>query len=336
MPRGPGWRRPRLVTRETADLCRALASPGTVPAGMDTASLAGLVLDGLLELDAGGGYLSGPAAHPIWFPDPEERSEAAGVIARLSSAAVSYAGALRSSRLAEVAARLYRFNTSPRTPRWERALGSEALVERLVAAGDPEARLAAGRLAEESTNASNAWRSWRDRGAATPEPGEPVFKLYVSPRPDAVEAAWREITALSAEPDGPFALKLGRDLPNLLRPDKLVLYFATRPALDRAADRLRPRLAGLPAQGVPFTAALDRSGLLSWGVDPGDAAEPPGPARQRSWRAWITARLGGAIATAVAADAPVRPHRFALDRIRLDGVDPADWAPPPHFEAAAA
>jgi hypothetical protein len=111
----------------------------------------------------------------------------------------------------------------------------------------------------------------------------------------------------------------------VLRPDKLVAYFATLDAVERAAAALAPRLRGIDAHGVPFTTALTSDGLLSWGCDPPSLSAAPA---RESWRLWVTNRLADALMRAkVNPHAGVAPERFALARIALDGVDPDSWAP---------
>jgi hypothetical protein len=123
--------------------------------------------------------------------------------------------------------------------------------------------------------------------------------------------------------------KIGDSAAGLLRPDKPVAYFETRDALEEAADALRRELAGCEAQGVPFTASLDDSGLLSWGVDPPAADRVLRWRDAESWRFWIAQRLGGALAVAKRARtaSAVEPWRFALERLRRQGLDVETWTP---------
>ncbi len=89
---------------------------------------------------------------------------------------------------------------------------------------------------------------------------------------------------------------------------------------------LRPALAGLAADGVPFTAACSADGLLSWGIDP--PAEPGADlASRESWRLWLTNRLALALVAARGAAATMPPWQFALARLALAGIDPRSWAP---------
>ena len=120
------------------------------------------------------------------------------------------------------------------------------------------------------------------------------------------------------------AFKLGADLPGLCRPDKLVVYFDRLDDLRAVAEELRGRLAGQPAHGVPFTAAITDDGLLSWGADPPRGVDG---VRSTSWRLWIARRLAEYLISARTSDGGVAAWRFALDRLRLSGVDTDTWAP---------
>jgi len=123
----------------------------------------------------------------------------------------------------------------------------------------------------------------------------------------------------------------------MLRPDKLVAYFTTRELLDDAAGFLRRELAGCDAHGVPFSAGLDDSGLLSWGVDPPDDERVLRWLGRDSWRIWLARRLGAALSIARAArtaDA-VEPWRFAIERARRHGIDVETWTPSATLWSAA-
>jgi hypothetical protein len=121
------------------------------------------------------------------------------------------------------------------------------------------------------------------------------------------------------------SVKLGQEVATLLRPDRLVAYFSGFAPLRAAAAELTPLLAGIPAQGVPFTAQLDSNGLVSWGMDPVPAQ---GARKAMSWREWITGILGRAIFIARRSGTS-RPASvsFALRRLALEAVDPVTFAP---------
>lgn len=157
-------------------------------------------------------------------------------------------------------------------------------------------------------------------GFARPSPSadaQAAYKLYVSPRPEALVMAFPVIATLFASMDVR-AFKVGRGIEGLIRPDKIVAYFDTRPHLDAVTAALGMALAGCPVQGVPFTAEAGADGLLSWGTDP-----PPG-GDALSWRSWVTKRLAAALVAA-------RPARgeaavaAALRVVAQAGVDPVGW-----------
>jgi hypothetical protein len=152
--------------------------------------------------------------------------------------------------------------------------------------------------------------------------GTATFKLYVAPALEAAPHALAHVAEALGEQDACEGFKIARNVAGLCRPDKLVAYFARLVDLHDAAARLRPRLDGLPAQPVPFTGAVDPAGLLSWGIDPA-----AGGREARSWRLWLATRLASYLVEARAAGGETEPWRFALERIRLDGIDTGSWAP---------
>jgi hypothetical protein len=91
---------------------------------------------------------------------------------------------------------------------------------------------------------------------------------------------------------------------------------------------LAEALTGFPAHGVPFTAAIDASGLVSWGVDPPRSEAIVAWQERESWRLWVTNRLAAALVSARNARSDgVEPWQFAIERLRLAGVDPDSWTP---------
>ena len=254
----------------------------------------------------------------------------ASPLERLSLQAVEYAASLDLDDAATLGSRLYRFNTLPASPsarrRWPDADAVATFLQLDRYASDPGIVV----------RTSGAWYGWRVRRARRPLRPEPSYKLYVSPRADGMPAALREVIARLVDSRA-LECKVGRDVHGLLRPDKLIVYFRTLAELRTAARRWARALAGLPAQGVPFTADISGDGLLSWGLDPPDLRR--GRARRApalSWRTWLTRRLADALVVARRSPAAaVSPARFALDRVALDGVDPRTWTPSRWLRRAA-
>ncbi len=324
----------KSADRDTALLLLTLREPGPLPAyaaaqlGEAAARvIARFVADGVLEVEQGGAFVSGPAALALLVrPAPQDTGpQREGRIAALSLGALRCAQALPTGDPGLLSLRLYAYNRLPLTPRWKRLLPDTGAVERHlgIAPGGPHRKTldrAWQRLPERE-----GWISWISRAVGGHEgrPDGPTWKLYVSPRPEALEEGFGAILeALTSARDRQF--KIGCDAAGLLRADKIVAYFPSFESLAEAADAVVARLAGAPAQGVPFTSEIGGDGLLSWGMDP--------PRSERSWslgeswRAWLAQRLARDLLAARQAAAP-EPWRFALDRLRLEGIDTDTWTP---------
>jgi hypothetical protein len=330
VPRAVGSRA-KAVDGDTALLYLTLQQPGPLPAYVQAslgAQLDGtvrrLVLDGVLEIAHDGDFVSGPAA--LGVLGVEARAEnGGGRVARLSLDALRYAAELGISDLPVLAGRIYAYNRLPLSPMWSRRFPSRAAVAEHLGLGDggPSAALIARRWTQSAgADDADVWRAW-SRAAEHGANGGTTHKLYVSPQPAALADALR-ITVEMLGDTAATGFKVGADALGLLRPDKLVAYFPGLEPLAEAAEKLRARLEGLPAHGVPFTAEITRDGLLSWGVDPPRSEQTLGMTGGESWRVWLAHRLAGAL---LAAREESEPWRYALERMRLEGVDPHTWAP---------
>lgn len=317
----------KVLDHESAALLETLRRPTTVPGGLgaDELSLARLVLDGVIEVEtAAGEFVSGSRAYNVLYGAPPA-PPATTKTARLSQAALQYAEQLDIEDPLRLSARLYFYGRLPVSPQWSARLPSRTSVARFVGIDH------SGRLVHKLR------RSWRAVDLQPPNDGwflwsarrlsEDRFKLYVSPSPESVPDAFAAAVTV-AEEVGAVALKVGNDAASLLRPDKLVLYFADFERVSAAAADLAKALAGCPGQGVPFTAELeDSDGLLSWGVDPPRSEHMLGWQERESWRLWVTNRLALGLIAARRDGGPLEPWRYALARVELDGIEAATWAP---------
>jgi len=286
------------------------------------------VADGVLEIRDGEDFVSG--ARALAVVGEERKAEGGGRLAELSREALRYDQALAVDDPLALSWRLYGFNRRPVTPHWKRLLPSPEAVERHLGIEKGGKNRPALNRVWEPGKSTEFWLTWHARRAGRREAssgiGDAVYKLYASPAPEALEEGFGEILdALSAS--GARQFKVGADAAGLLRPDKIVAYFPDFDHLSEAAGRLAERLAGMPAQGVPFTSEIGGDGLLSWGVDPPREESPLGG---ESWRLWLTQRLARALLSARSAGGSigdVEPWRFALERVRLEGVDTDTWTP---------
>ena len=315
VPRPPLATTVKSVTRQTAELFLAL----TEPSRLDTAllrdeSVIDLVLDGILEIERGDGFVAGADALPLVGNVDQSIADS------ISRDALLHAQDLETSEIEALASALYHYNRIPLSPFWRaRFPNAAAVLAHLGANLDREWK---------ASEFGKTWLSWSRRTSIKRDAAGVTFKLYVSPRPEHIRDAFAVLArVLSASPA--FAFKIGNSAAGLLRPDKLVAYFMTREELFEAAGELRRELAGCDAQGVPFTAPFDEDGLLSWGIDPPESERALRWLGRNSWRSWLTQRLAAAIAVAKSAcraDA-VEPWRFAIERARRHGVEIETWTP---------
>lgn len=240
-------------------------------------------------------------------------------IARLSRLALVHAHHFSGEGAAAVARRLYAFNRLPPSPGFRGAFPDEESLRHalLAGAGDGVAFPVSWQPVRYPSG-SPSWLAWRNDAYANRM--RPAFKLYVSPSPASVPRAFEVLVASAPNAR---ALKVGRRLHDWHRPDKLVAYFERFSEMMDVAEAVAERLEDAPAQGVPFTAAVDPAGLVSWAVEP--ATPAPG---QLSWRRWLSNRLAQALVRAAAAEGSRNTAvHAALADVAGDGVDTESWLP---------
>ena len=317
----------RVASPQLALVFLTLKSPARLPAHINDivpgdvgAFIRKLVLDGILEVSIGGDFVSGPDA--LRFLKGEvDRSPAFGLLAAMSRRAILYAVTLNLPDQKQLALRVYAFGSQPFHGR--RHQGHSPQHAWVISE--------AGMRATErwvTTAETTSWTMWRPRVPFLLT-NRAVFKLYVSPTVDDVATVWtKTMTALPTTP-GIVGVKLARGQQGLSRPDKIVAYFARLEDLQAAAALLSRSLGLDQAHGVPLSAEIVPSGLLSWGAD-----RPAGPGRpSQSWRMWLSDRIA---AHALAANVGTRQMRAGsvLAALEAEGVDTRRWAPQGEFWAS--
>jgi hypothetical protein len=327
VPRPPLAMNLLSVGRETAELFQKLSTTSRLDESNDEFrdGLIDLVLDGVLEIESGDDFVYGADALPILCDAPEEPA-AVDAVARLSRDALLYAQDLAAGDFITQSMALYFYNRVPLSPFWKKRFpDAEAVLSHLGAE-----KGVLGTLLDRHWvmgHRASGWISWSSKIEFRRGKDDLTYKLYVSPRPERIREAFEIVVrVLSDFSETPF--KIGHNAAGLLRPDKLVAYFLDRETLDEVAALLARELAGCEAHGVPFSAGLDDSGLLSWGVDPPDSDVALHWRGRESWRLWVAKRLGSAMAMARASRrSSVEPWQFALARARRHGIDTNTWAP---------
>jgi hypothetical protein len=330
----------KAVDQDTALLFYTLQQPGLLPGYVRVAlgeqcnpRMVELVLEGVLEVAVRPGeFLSGASALHLTGAVPPRSPAGENHIAQLSYQALLYAQTLLLQNSAMLSARLYHYNTVPVTAAWRCRIPDHqaALIYLgLQPGGRNERAFGQAWRSSPAGQLGEGWHFWQRRHPhKRPHKGSSAydFKLYFSPLPEALpEAIPQLVEGLSAAPVQAF--KIGSSAHGLLRPDKIVAYCATFEALAEAGAALENRLSGCPAQGVPFTASISHSGLLSWGTDPPSlhpASENPD---RESWRLWVTNQLAAALVEARAGEPGESAAQFALERLRLQGVEIETWTP---------
>jgi hypothetical protein len=329
----------RSASADTALLFLTLAQPGPLPEyfvarlGDEAERAIGrLVLDSVLEIEHQGQYLCGLQAGDLVAPGPSDAGR--GRIGELSRAALRYGQELVGLGEYLLALRLYGYGYRPVVTELERRLENGAALAAYLGL-DPGG--SAGELLDaswyertphENGERSN-WRVWRPRQVMPREPdlAGAGCKLYVSPAMHELKNAIGAVASSLATARGLRAFKVGADVRGICRPDKLVIYFDRLEDLKSGADTLLEQLAGCPAHGVPFTAEISPGGLLSWGADPSARAFAD-RVDGMSWRMWVTRRLAEYLTAAGQAErGRLEPWQFALERLRLSGIDTDTWVP---------
>jgi hypothetical protein len=334
-PRSANRLTAKAVSQETAEFFRLLQRPGPLPSSLidgfqSEITIRRLVFDQILQVEQGAGWVGGPAACGLEALPWED--ENTGTLARLSLDAIQHAASLENLDGPELSDCLYRSNTVPLTAQWLRRIPDGPALEEYLQIGRGgrcQRELEQDWVRAPGDPEQNVWMAWDSRSVPVPLASQVGYKLYLSPVPSQVKDALRIlIPAITAA--GAYHFKVGGDVRGLLRPDKILAYFAEKPALMEAAHRISREFSGCPAQGVPFTAELDSGALLSWASDPPSETAVPAWLRRQSWRQWTCDRLGSALAIAKGEKSGAAPAwRFALERLRWDGVDITTWEPDP-------
>jgi hypothetical protein len=281
-----------------------------------------LVLDGVLEIERDGEFVSGGRALAGGTPD------AHSMLARLSRRAVVALAGRGYRDHGDASAYLYRYNRVPLSPAWSARIPSAAALRSFLGLSEgPTAALLNSRWSSSVIGLEEGWIHWSTLKGKAPRGRSGItYKVYVSPTLDALPRALAAAVPVLAEARVS-TFKVGSSAHSIARADKFVAYFSESARARECGAMLRDALRGVPAQGVPFTAPIDDEALISFGADQPD---PHLSGSQVSWRQWVCRRLARYVlaATSDGAEDAIVAADFALQRLRLDGVDTLQWTPP--------
>ncbi|MCE7064067.1 hypothetical protein [Dyadobacter sp. CY326] len=324
----------KLAYKEVALLFYFLQNAGPLPHYFKSEyddetnlTLARLVIEGIFEIEIENCFYSGFAAQDFIYESTEQVWDRRHPLSRMSSAAIQYAIQLNEADTISLTSKLYGYNTTPLfgTPANELDTFKEVEAFLKIGKNDPLTRELLKNWNKHEPDQKFRWISWsRKQNKSHNARLSSTYKIYISPvleeLPDVFDRAVRALTESNA-----FHFKIGMNREGLLRPDKFVAYFTEFDHLSAAADRLHAVLKDHSAQGVPFTAPLDASGMLSWGMDSA-TDENLQHVERKSWRAKVTEKLAASISLAKT-EKLSREERvdFVLKKMVLEGVNPLTW-----------
>ena len=289
-----------------------------------------LVLDNLLEIESPKGYVSGIEAYSIFYND-ENRSfrNNKNIVTNLSVNALKYGQNLNLYNPIELSKRLYFYNRIPVSSIWKKELSTKEKVASYLGINvNGSSRTLLNEYWKMTEIPSNqGWFFFYANNQRKTQNSLTTYKLYINPHPKYIGKVFFDIIRIFTK-NNISIFKVGNNIHGILRPDKMVAYFSSFNDLEFVSRQLNDVLGELPTHAVPFTALLDKQGLLSWGMDPPHNSKLlswEGP----SWRRWLTNRLASSLIQASNTSCNVEPWEFALQRIKLDGVHPLSWIPDP-------
>ena len=296
-------------------------------------TVAALVLDGVLEVEWKGKFVSGAdALAALCDGDIINEAHLPTYLSRLSYKAIHYAWTLSDQDERSIASRLYAFNTIP----WDASMKmmfyeKHNVKDFLFSSIDDDTMNTLSEEWHSMVTEKKEWLSWNRKATKTLiDPQSPhIYKLYVSPLLNDVPAVLARCVPAVNTSDA-VSFKMGNTLQGLLRPDKMVMYFYSKESLIKMARVLKESLKGFPCQGVPFSSQLDDDGLLSWGQDPGHEGQHI--FENGSWRTVISEKLA-AILVQAKKDQVKWPQAIAYIEATMQtrGIDIRNWEPTSQF-----
>jgi hypothetical protein len=294
-----------------------------------------LILDSVLEVEHEKRFISGvEAVNRVLLPSSHLRFSRdhikASLIQSLSNESLNFAynSAIREPR--DLSFFLYNFNRVPLTRRWRERFPDEASLSHYLELRNdcswknmpgciqprPLEKTADGGL----SSFDQHWKYWTV-GRDTIPVDLASYKIYISPIPDDLPAVFRIVRERVAD-SGAIAMKIGRNLVELLRADKFIVYFLENAPAFGFARELAAGLTSFRCQGVPFSHQVNPdNALISMGVDP-----PRSFGQTHSWRLYITNKLALAIQGAWRAGAK-EPKEYIRTYMEMIGVDSVEWCP---------
>ena len=295
-----------------------------------------LVLDNVLEVQHGNKFISGvDAVNRILspsspFPYSRDQSGTQNHIQDLSHRALYFAANSALVHPRDISLVLYNFNRIPLSRRWKQRFPSErALATYLELSDDGSWKGMSNRVlprtgqtetTDKPAHFDSYWRGWYF-GEKRPSDDRPSYKVYLSPLPENLPQVFRIVRQAASFSDAHF-MKIGRNVQDILRADKLLVYFAEYRHALNFAHEMSESLISYRYQGTPFTYQVHPDNpLVSMGVDP-----PRTFRRLFSWRLYMTSKLALAIQGARTSGTK-NVTDYIHSYMNILGIDSVNWCP---------
>lgn len=254
--------------------------------------IATLVLDGIIEMEWDGKFVSGTGAVSCIYGETMNAwSHLPNYLSELSYNAIYYTWSLQDKDYTSLTSRLYSFNTTPLDASQKTLFYKKhSVTDFIFSQCKEEVKLTMNdNWNLDAAKNTKAWISWnRNHTDENYSETYTVYKLYISPLLDELPGVFAKSLPIITNSQA-FSFKVGATLQGLLRPDKMVVYFFSENAMLKTASLIMEKITGHTPQGVPFSFQLDSTGLLSSGEDSLDGGT--NNADGESWRAEITSQL---------------------------------------------
>lgn len=294
-----------------------------------------LVLDSVFEVKYNDSFISGvDAVNKVLMPVSEQTALAAGdsgnLTQRLSTEAIDFAFKSALSNPRDISALLYNYNRLPITREWRRLFPDEEAVTRYLGLGDDgswpnmPAEIKPRPVKPNPDGSISAfdqfWRYWTFREKEIAEESA-SYKVYVNTVPADLPKIFRAVREFAAD-SGAYSMKIGRNLTELLRSDKFIVYFAYYDDAVDFVDEFSHRIKDCRHQVVPFSHQPNpENPLVTIGVDP-----PKKMGERNSWRHYVTDKVAMAIQGAWRAGVE-NAIKHINSYLRVIGIDGVNWCP---------
>jgi hypothetical protein len=297
-------------------------------------TIAAMLLDGIIEVEWEGKFVSGPNALPaIYDDDTISETHLPTYLSQLSYKAIYYAWMLNHADERSIASHLYTYNTIPWDASMKLNFYKKHSVKEFLFSRIDDGSIKMINEQWQSTQ-NKDWLSWSRKTTEKfiNDRSQGTCKLYISPLAnDLPEVFLKSIPVINTSDAVSF--KIGNTLQGLLRPDKMVVYFYSQGSLFKTAGILSNKLKGYVSQGVPFSAQLDDNGLLSYGEDPPDDEMQHG-LESGSWRTVIGDKLAPILLQAKEAKMNwPRTITYIEATMQATGFDIRNWEPTHQFNS---